>query len=316
MRRRFLTVLVAAALLLAGAEAVARFHLGLGDPPLMVRDPEIEYLFAPSRSYHRFGNRVSYNAYSMRSDEFPRERTSDDEVRILVLGDSVVNGGGLTDQDELATAILQRRLREAYGVHAVVGNISARSWGPANLLAYVRRFGWFHADIAFIVLSSHDHADVPTFAEDLGPNFPEAPPVLALEEAVIRYLPRYLPSLRSAGTAASAPGDEQDSARGARYLRELLTRAKAAVPHAVLLLHPTRQELAHGTLPDGEEILRIAGDLNVPTMIVARAMTGETGVYYWDEIHISAAGQQLYGELLLCETLATLELPVDNPCTS
>ena len=317
MRRKLFAVFATVAVLLAGAEAFARLYLGFGDPPLTVRDPGIEYLFAPSRTYDRFGNRISYNAYSMRSDEFARERTSADEVRILVMGDGVVNGGSLTDQDDLATTILQRR-REEHGVNAVVGNISAGSWGPGNLLAYTGRFGWFAADIAFIVLSSHDLADVPAFAEDLGPDFPESPPALALQEVVVRYLPRYLPAFHSTSTAAPGAAGEGDRSRGARYLRDLLAQAKAAVPHVILLLHPTQEELARGgTPPDGEEILNIARDLNVPALVLSHRTAGEGGAGYRDNIHINALGQRLYGELLLCQTLVVLDLSAaENACRS
>ena len=46
--------------LLIGAELGARYVLGLGDPPLSVADSQIEYMFAPSRTYRRFGNMVAY----------------------------------------------------------------------------------------------------------------------------------------------------------------------------------------------------------------------------------------------------------------
>jgi hypothetical protein len=61
---RVLAAVLLFLLLLAGAEALARFYLGLGDPPLTIRDPDIEYLFAPSRCYVRFGNHVCYGPFN------------------------------------------------------------------------------------------------------------------------------------------------------------------------------------------------------------------------------------------------------------
>ncbi len=312
MRRKLLAVVLTAAVVLVAAEAFARIYLGLGDPPLTIRDPQIEYMFAPSRSYARLGHRIAYNAYSMRSDDFPPRKATADEVRILVLGDSVVNGGALTDQDDLATGILQRRLQEEYGLSAAVGNISAGSWGPGNLLAYVKRFGWFDADLAFIVVSSHDLGDVPLFPDDLGPEFPDAPPVVALEEVVLRYLPRYLPGLPSIRHAAGpSHARPEDRALGSRYLSELLTEAKMAVPRVMLLLHPTPAEIQEGLSPDGRQIMKIASDLDVPSLSVATRMDGGTSVYHRDDIHISATGQRLYAEILVCESLAVL---ADQAC--
>ena len=124
------------------AEISARTYLGLGDPPLTIRDFSIEYMFAPSRCYRRFGNSICYNQWSMRSDDFASIKTNSIEKRVLVMGDSVINGGALTDQKDLATTLLQQRLSDCLQVPVVVGNVSAGSWGPGNILAYTRRYGW------------------------------------------------------------------------------------------------------------------------------------------------------------------------------
>src|SRR5690348_1694786 len=91
--------LVAACIL--GAEIFARYGLGLGNPPLVMIDSKMEYVFRPG-SYRRFNNYISYNSWSMRASEVPPEKSCDD-FRVLVLGDSVVNGGALTDQNDLAS---------------------------------------------------------------------------------------------------------------------------------------------------------------------------------------------------------------------
>jgi hypothetical protein len=122
-----------------GGELIARFVLGLGDPPLSVDHPTIEYLFAPSAEHRRFGNEFRTNRYHARSDEFPQTRVSN-EVRVLVLGDSVPNGGNLTDQSELATELLKDKLAEALNLEVFVGNASAGSWSPRLWAITVKRF--------------------------------------------------------------------------------------------------------------------------------------------------------------------------------
>src|SRR5687768_7294859 len=67
-------LLTAAVLALVAGELFARFVLGLGDPPLSVAHPTIEYMFKPSQDCRRFSNTVSYNAYGMRSPEFPMRK--------------------------------------------------------------------------------------------------------------------------------------------------------------------------------------------------------------------------------------------------
>src|SRR5437588_12857800 len=81
--RRALIVLLS--LLIAG-ELVARFYLGLGDPPLSMFDPDMEYRAKPSMSYRRFGNHIHYNAYSMRSEDFPEHKSSPQELRVMIFG--------------------------------------------------------------------------------------------------------------------------------------------------------------------------------------------------------------------------------------
>src|SRR5206468_1208991 len=143
----------------------------------------------PDQDCRRLGHRIKYNHYSMRSDDFPEHKTDRNELRALVVGDSVINGGVPTDQSELATEILKRRLAEDLKRPVVVGNISASSWGPPNELAYLKRYGLFDADVLVIVVSSHDYVDVPTFVPvvDVDRSFPGHKPVSALWEGIDRY---------------------------------------------------------------------------------------------------------------------------------
>lgn len=79
--------LVLALMGIAG-ELFARFALDLGTPPLWVTNDRVEYMFRPNQDLHRFGNRIKINAYGMRSEELPL----DDTDKVLVFGDSVLNG--------------------------------------------------------------------------------------------------------------------------------------------------------------------------------------------------------------------------------
>src|SRR4051812_27909934 len=72
--------------LLGVAELVGRFAFGLGNPPLFRGDPEIEYLYRPNQDIHRFGSHLHFNAYSMRSDDFPSHKSDPRELRVMVIG--------------------------------------------------------------------------------------------------------------------------------------------------------------------------------------------------------------------------------------
>lgn len=180
-RRRRLTVVVIAAAIIA--EVVCRFGLGLGDPPLVVRDPHCGYRFAPSQTVTRFGNTISYDQRSRRgrSHEVDSERT----IEVLLVGDSVLNGGALTDDADTADSLLNGLGFTVDGKRAVFRNLSAGSWAPPQQLAYLKAYGVGEAQAIILVLSSHD-----ALSRHTGPEapFPSRKPWLAAEEFVWRYV--------------------------------------------------------------------------------------------------------------------------------
>jgi hypothetical protein len=299
-RRRWLAAISLGLLaLLLATECYCRFHLGLGDPPLSIADAQIEYLFAPNQHLRRFGNRVEYNAWSMRSDDFPVQKSQPNELRVMVFGDSVVNGGALTDQHDLATSILQRQLGVALGRPVVVGNISAGSWGPPNMLAYARRFGLFQADVVAVVVSSHDYADAPTFEPTVGvnPDFPSHRPWCATWEAITRYLPRYVPML-AGKTPPVPPPAQKDIDESLGALGDLIRLAQQNGAKVVLGQHLEVGELPLGHPQHGHDaIAKVARDAGVEPFDIEG--TGASAALYRDHIHTNQAGQAFIAARLL-----------------
>jgi hypothetical protein len=292
----------------AGLELFARFYLGLGHPPLSVTHPTIEYMFAPNQSVWRFGNLFRTNRYGMRSDDFPPRKSSPRELRIMVYGDSVVNGGNLTDHSRLATTLLQARLSQSLHRPVIVGNVSAGSWGPPNQLAYIRQFGFLDADVAVFVLSSSDYNDAPTF-EPLNPaTHPTQAPWSAAWEGVTRYLPRYLgpkaapPVPPPSGGGADPSVNPRDVEVSLAAEREFLQMARAEGVTAIVLQHWTAAELSRGQGLEGhEEILRVARASGAPVhqdseRLHALLAAGKNP--FFDDIHLNALGQEALAQLL------------------
>ena len=178
--------------LLLGSEILLRIVWGFGNPMLYVPDKDFEYIYAPNQEVTRFSNKICTNEYSMRSLPL----ADNDSIRILKIGDSVVNGGSLTDQDSLASTILENDLSEEFKCKVRVLNISAGSWGPDNAFAYVKKYGIFKAKLMILVFSSHDLYDVMQHEAILGldPAMPVKKPPFAIAEVVERYL---LPRMKS-----------------------------------------------------------------------------------------------------------------------
>ncbi|MCB0192829.1 MAG: SGNH/GDSL hydrolase family protein [Anaerolineae bacterium] len=303
---RLITFLaVTIAVLTLAAELSAREFLGLGTPPLSVKHPTIEYMFKPNQDIYRFGNHVFINQYGMRSENFPKTKVSPAELRIMVFGDSIVNGGNLTDQQELATTQLEVNLKEKLNKPVLVGNISAGSWGPDNWLAYAQEYGLFEADIIFLVISSHDYADNATFAE-LNPNtHPTTPPFSALGEAFTRYLPRYLPSFPAAKAHSVKHTTPNPLAvnHGLDALQTFLVLAKSTGAKVYVIQHWTEPELTVEKAEPGYYMIRdLCHKLDIPTYSTfshyQQAMAKGSQLYY-DYIHINQNGQAILEDMML-----------------
>lgn len=291
--------------LFTGMELFARYGLGLGTPPLSVEHPTIEYLFRPDQDVYRFGNHFIVNHYGMRSRNFPAHKSNPAEYRVMVFGDSVVNGGNLTDHTNLATTILESRLSERLEWPVIVGNISAGSWGPGNWLAYAKEYGFFDTDCVVLSISSHDAGDNPTF-EPLNPNtHPTEKPLLALSEAVSRYLPRYLPSAirdainhRQSLTQHNPDGKE----KGLKDLEAFLTLARMHVPNVRVIQHWTLEEIQKHQPDSGhDEIAALCPKLGVVVMDIGETFTSalkEGKNPFRDNIHPNETGQNLLADAL------------------
>jgi hypothetical protein len=95
--------------LLALLEGALRLGWGFGMPLLYRADDQIGYLLAPNQQVRRFGQRIEINAYSMRSAPITAQRSAQ-TWRLLLLGDSVANGGWWTDQSQTISEILRLQL--------------------------------------------------------------------------------------------------------------------------------------------------------------------------------------------------------------
>ena len=307
---RFKLIAISAALALVLPELFCRFVIGLGDPPLYQVDEKMEYLLQPSKTYYRFHNRFAVNRYGMRADDFPPQKSNPNELRVLVVGDSVVYGGVRIDQSEIDTEILKRDLQKHFARPVVVGNASAKGWGPPNELEYLRRYGTLDADVVLLELSSHDYADAPTFVPAVGisADFPDKSPLLALVDLFKTYLlPRYLNlGATPAGideTVASGPPSEKAIAACRDAERDFFRYSRAHQAKTALIQHLSLPELREKYEPGYFANEAVAVQENIPhtddadelrTQLKAR----NSPFYEGDPIHLNRSGQTILAHAL------------------
>lgn len=212
------SIILGVIIILFGLEIALRLTIGFHNPLLYLADPEIGYLLAPNQQVRRFRNRVVINEYSMRSPSLVNPKQG---LRILLLGDSVLNGSWWTDQADTISEVIRRNLqvtpffKEARGnqlrqnspkspekntLDIEILNASANGWSPRNLLAYVQKFGFFQSDILVLLLNTDDlfgtaPTSIPVGSDDVQGDryYPRRKPALAIAEAAVRLFVPYTP---------------------------------------------------------------------------------------------------------------------------
>ncbi len=288
-------------LLLASCEWGARALLGLGSPPLYVGHPAIEYMLRPDQDVVRFGNRYIVNQYGMRSEPLSQKKAG---LRIMIFGDSVVNGGGLTDQNDLATSLLKEHLKHRGMTNAEVGNISAGSWGPGNWAAYADAYGFFEADVIVLVVSSHDAADNPKYGP-LDRDHPIRAPHFAAEELFERYLFGGLKKTAARMFSRLQPPTAQEpegaEVQGLTNLRAFLAAALAATNRVIVIQNLTLQELRSNPDPGYYQIRSVCEELGVKPVSLGeyyrKAMLNGDSPYR-DNIHPNTVGQHILAKAI------------------
>lgn len=165
--------------LIVFVELILRYVFGFCDAVLYQSSPAYEYIAQPNQHRYRFFSHIDYNSYSQRNEEPDSTKTI-----VLGLGDSVIFGGTMLDQDSIATSLFSKET----GMQML--NISSGSWGPDNCAAYLKEKGTFGAKAMVLVCSSHDAFDVMSHIPVVGiyPNYPDKQYKLAIWEVIDRYL--------------------------------------------------------------------------------------------------------------------------------
>jgi GDSL-like Lipase/Acylhydrolase family len=305
--------IVGSVLLMLGAELVLRY-LGFADPLLYVPDDKIGHLLAKSQTATNFGNHVEINQYSMRGPEVSKTPSAG-EFRVLMLGDSVLNGVWWTDQSQTISARLQAALETDIRSHiraslsqatpttqwrsAQVLNASAQSWSPRNEVEYLKRFGSFDSHLLVLVINTEDLFSTKPNAQAVGvdPNHPAHKPLLAIAAAENRYLhllPK--PPTPSSPESTEEPLDRLEKCLEAMTQIYQITRDRG-IP-LIVALTPLKREL----LEPSREEERVALDrlnqwatANPITLIdflpIFKAIPHSAQLYR-DGIHLSPLGNQ------------------------
>lgn len=275
--------IIAAAFFVIVLELYLRLYWGFCDNVLMMADDRYEYIQQPNQERYRFRNHVNFNSYSMRSAE-----PDSSAFIILGLGDSVIDGGVMVDQDSLATERLSNSLSKTLGLKVQILNIGAGSWGPDNCYAYIKAHGDFGARIAFLVASSHDAYDNMDFKPviDKVDRYESKQYKSAVWELLIKYgLPRLKKNLKMDDIPPTAKSPTFNT--GFENLRSYFQ--KKNIPFFIYL-HPDQEELKLKAFnPMGQKILSYCDSADTYLLKEPFASLNESD--YRGVIHLNNQGQ-------------------------
>ncbi|HAX79150.1 MAG TPA: SGNH/GDSL hydrolase family protein [Cyanobacteria bacterium UBA11372] len=312
-------------------EVTLRLAFGLGTPVLIQADPQTGYRFKPNQKVLRFGKKVEYNQYSQRSEPITPQKPSG-KLRILMTGDSVLNGGNPTDQSQTITALFKAKLA-ASGKNAEILNASAGSWGIGNQLGYLREFGTFNADAVILQIGTHDLTQPKSNSANVDnhPAYPTQAPLLAIGDAWTRYLWPALAGklgLNSLGADFSASPTSQDPDKqyqqNMQLLKEIVKLVRSKNIPVFVLFTPNREDLIpKPSVPKYKsEFLRLLLSLQVPIIDSHQAWSTlpptKVETYFRDQVHLNVAGNgaialELFGQLCQSRQLPACAPDRGNP---
>lgn len=276
--------------LFLGIELASRYY-GLNSYPLFEESKEFEYIHQPNQDVKIYRNHFTTNEYSMRSAPVSKE----DTLVVLLIGDSVINGGNLVAQEDLASTLLENKLTKALNKKVRVLNISSYTWGPDNVYAYLKKYGTFGADLIVMVNNSGDAYDNMTFEKVVGvkPNFPSKNHALAsfgLFEKVTSTI---------AGKFKKRNAVKKDLKLkkfdpGFENIDSLATKLNVPL---LVYLHATTQEMdAKKYSEEGQLILDFFAKKN--RQVIRELDFPLDKNFYLDEIHFNGAGQHFMSDNL------------------
>ncbi len=283
-----------------------RSLFGFGNPLIYIGDQEIGYLLAPNQRTRRFGNRIEINEYSMRSGPItpiPAPKT----LRVLLLGDSIANGGWWTDQKNTISELMMRSLSAAHTEkyqQVEVLNASANSWGPRNELAYLQKFGNFQAQVVVLLINTDDlFATAPTsLPVGRDRNYPDRQPPLALVEVWQRYISKQKP-IPEITALQNEPGDRVGVNLDAIAKIKALTRERDS--QFLLVMTPLLREIGDPGPRDYEIEARQrltdftqAQQIKYIDLLPIFNSTANVKALYHDHIHLNLQGNQLVSQLI------------------
>lgn len=295
-----LTGIAASFALLLGAAEIGSRQFGFGNP-LLYRPASSGYEIAPKQHIVRLGRTTTINALGTRGSEL-KVRPDRETWRVLVLGDSVANGGALLDDEQTFPAVTSARLTQA-GCRNEVVNASAGGWSLFDEAAWIHQHGLYGANLVVWTINFMDLDQPPSTSAilDNNPGFPSHRPVSGVGEIVFRYiLPRIglAPSAADNGSVMAGDFDSRQFAAVQKLVRQVDMDLARRGTRLIVLYHDGRAPMPPAREMAERQFLLDLAALDIPVIKTGLSALPDRNGYYIDGIHPNAMGDQIIGQTL------------------
>ncbi len=295
--RRSLWIAVSAFIALVGAEIAAR-HEGFGTP-LLYRAAPSGYELVPDQRVVRLGKTTTINAFGTRGANLAPQPPPG-VWRIMVLGDSVANGGTQLNDGQTFAAVASRQLT-SLGCRNEVLNASAGGWSLFDESAWLHQHGLLGAKTVLWTINFMDLDQLPSTSAilDNNPSFPSHRPTFGLQEVLFRYaLPRLGLSAATAdnGSVMDYRFDDRMFSNVLQLVSKMKTELDQKGARLIVIYHdgtaptPQKRKAAERTL------LEQLASQGIPVIQTGLSTRQKPQDLFIDGIHPNAIGAALVGQ--------------------
>lgn len=294
MKKKIISLIFFILLISILIEFSLRLFLGLGNPPLFVADEDIGYLYKANQSLVRFGNEIFYNEFHQRSDPLMKNYG----YRILIVGDSITNGGVLINQNKTISELLEKKLNKKCNCTGEVLSASAKSWGIENEWEYIKKFGIFNSGFVILQIGTHDLLQAKSTSDSLGTHrHPLTKPFAAIYE-LLQY--KNLEIFENNINEQSKDIDYSlQFQKNLNATQNIINFVKERNSTLIVLLTPNRDELDKETdLKEKEKFIELLNKNNITFINLLDKEFGLKKEHFRDGVHLNERGNGFVGNVL------------------
>lgn len=239
----------------------------------MMSDPDLLWKLEPNRRFETGNDVTQINAVGLRDSLLPSKKKQDNEIRIMLTGDSSIYGWGVKDNETYAV-YLEQKLRRHFRRRIEVINLGVPGYSTEQTLRILNKIGWAYEPDLVIVSNIFSDCNIDAFQDKqaLALTNPETSPIYSALKSSRLYCSIYMPWAKYQANL------NQDSNR-------VLMPGIPTGPNAAVALEKLSEhiELSRVPIPDYLDNLKTikiqAQEINAKMLLAPLAQEWDVGIW-------------------------------------